>query len=494
MKRLHSSSASALNDASAWPAAEGESRDLAFLSTTSRASESSVWILAAAGLVFAVVAANLLCLSTRWYSNRFISLVYEPARFVVLTAATGAAAVQIFWEIVSAPPATGRLSVVRNLSGGWVFLPCFVLLYEQNSPGMLAVVALIALSTAFGLRRMLPAAPDPPATLDRTATALPSLDGLPPADSPLLLAVWIAIFAQATFVLAAGGSLLAAAYAFSVSVFLFAWRWTASAPRAAEWWAGRYPPLRQATVAILLTSFTLIPFSFGGSVGLLGGRRPSSHPPPRPAEANASSGYYGIILYPPPQKKEIVAPQPHADSLRGGAMTKPMTIPFDGQYWYFKAPNRRPGEKAHIAHGKPIDANVNPRSTDFNPLQMEAHQTLPEPIDLACCSEIDVALTNADTRPGEIALLALVRSSAARNAADPRHAFQVLGQQTVVSSQPDHISADRAPVKEVLHFHIPPSRALHQFDEITILFIPAQQRARSGAKVSIDSFELIPKP
>ena len=209
----------------------------------------------------------------------------------------------------------------------------------------------------------------------------------------------------------------------------------------------------------------------------------------RPPEANASSGYYGIILYPPPLKKEIVAPVPRTTFLSGGAITKPTTIPFDGQYWYFKAPNRRPGDKAHIAHGKPIDANVNPRSTNLDPLQMEAHQTLSPPIDLSCCSEIDVAITNADTRPGEIALFAMVRSSTA-----PGKSIQVLGEQTILSSQPVQIPADRAPVKEILRFHIPPSRTLRQFDEITILFMTAHQRARAGAKVSIDSFELIPKP
>jgi hypothetical protein len=366
-----------------------------------------------------------------------------------------------------------------------------VLLYEQNSPWMLFVIALITLGTAFGLRRILPAVAELNAPSDRSTAVLPSLDGLPPADSPLLLAFWIAIFTQAAALLAAGDSLLMAAYAFSVSVFLFAWRWSAFEPRAAEWWTGKHPPLRQATVAILLTSFTLIPFSFGGSIGLLGGRRPLSHAPPakRDADANANYGYYGIILYPPPQKKEIVAPVPRTASLSGGAITKPTTIPFDGQYWYFKAPNRRPGDKAHIAHGKPIDANVNPRSTDLDPLQMEAHQTLSPPIDLSCCSEIDIAITNADTRPGEIALLALVRNSTTSG-----KAFQVLGEQTIPSSQPAQIPADRAPVKEILRFHIPTLHTLRQFDEITILFMSAHQRSRAGAKVSIDSFELIPKP
>jgi hypothetical protein len=37
-------------------------------------------------------------------------------------------------------------------------------------------------------------------------------------------------------------------------------------------------------------------------------------------------------------------------------------------------------------------------------------------------------------------------------------------------------------------------RSRRSFDEITILFVSAHQRSRNGARVSIDSFELIPKP
>jgi hypothetical protein len=486
MKRLHSSSA--LNDGSAWSVAEGESRGLALFSASRRNSQSSMWILAIAGLTLAVVAANLLCLSPRWYSNRFVAFVYEPARFVVLAAAFGGAAVQVFWELLNDPPSMGRMRVVRNLSGAWVFLPCFVLLYEQNSPWMLLVIALIATGMAFGMRRLLPVAARAPVPHE-AGSVLPSLYGLPPADSPLQLAFWIAIFAQAALFLAIGGALLLAAYALSVSVFLMAFRWSVFDARAVDWWIGRHPPLRQASVAMLLTAMTLIPFAIGGDIGFLGLHRPPIKSPTKRVEADASSGYYGIVLYMPPHKKEIVAPMPHDLSLHAGAMTRPMNIPFDGQYWYFKWPNRRPGEKAHVAHGKPIDANVNPRSTDGVPLQMEAHQTLPEPIDLARCSEIDVAITNADTRVGEIALLAMVRDSAA-----PGKPSQSIGQQVIASSQQEHIPADRAPVKEVLRFHIAPSRTMHSFNEIAILFVSASGRARSGAKVSIDSFELMPKP
>ncbi|MDP9052135.1 MAG: hypothetical protein M3O31_15655 [Acidobacteriota bacterium] len=486
MKRLNPSSA--LNDGSAWASADGESRGLTLFSASRRSSQTSMWILAIAGLVFAVVASNLLCLSPRWYSNRFMAFVYEPARFVILTTACGGCAVQIFWELLSDLPSVGRMEIVRNLSGAWVFLPCFVLLYEQNSPWMLLLIALIAIGMAFGMRRLVPVAGRDAVNFE-AGVVLPSLYGLPPVDSPLLLAFWIAIFAQAGLFLAIGGALLPAAYALSVSVFLVAFRWSTFDGRSVDWWIGRHPPLRQASVAILLTSMTLIPFAIGGDIGFLGLHRPPIKFSAKHNEAEASSGYYGIVLYPPPHKKEIVAPVPRDLSLRAGAMARPMNLPFDGQYWYFKWPNRRPSEKAHIAHGKPIDANVNPRSTDGVALQMEAHQKLPEPIDLARYGEIDVAITNADTRVGEIALLAMVRDSAA-----PGKPSQSLGQQVIASSQQERIPADRGPVKEVLRFRIAASHTMHRFDEITILFVPASGRARSGAKVSIDSFELMPKP
>ncbi|HEY4379371.1 MAG TPA: hypothetical protein VGN01_03435 [Acidobacteriaceae bacterium] len=488
MKRLHSSSA--LNATPAWSAAESDLRGLAFLSTAARTSETSLWVLAIAGLIFATVAANLMCLSPRWYSNRFIAFVYEPARFVVLTAATGACAVQIFWEMLNRHPSATRMQIVRNLSGGWVFLPCFVLLYEQNSPWMLFVVALISVGMALGLRRLMPAPSPAPLLLDPASRTMPSLYGLPPADSPLHLAFWIAILTQAAILLAANNELLPASYAFSIGVFLLAWRWSAFDPRTAERWAGKYPPLRQATLAILLTSMTLIPFAIGGNLGFLGLHRRSPVPVVSAKHAtDTTSGYYGIILYPPPQKKQIVAPTPRSDAPPNGMITKPTTFPFDGQYWYYKAPNRRPGEKAHIAHGKPIDANINPRSTDHQPLMMEAHQTLPDPIDLACCGEIDIALTNADTRPGEIAIMALLSSSS------PGSKFsQSLGPLTIPSSQFHTIPAGRAPVKEVLRFPIPSARGVRRFDTITVLFLPAYPHSRTGAKVSVDSFELIPKP
>jgi hypothetical protein len=444
-------------------------------------------MLAAAGLFFAAVAANLLCQNPHWYSSQFVSLVYQPTRFVLLTVATGAAAVQIFWSAIENKPSASPLWIARNLSTAWVFFPCFVLLYERNSPWMLSIAALATLGTALGLRRLLPATADavsPPGTPSLPSTVLPSLDGLPPRDSPLFLAFAIAILAQAAIILAINAEPLLATFPFCLGLFLLVWRWAAVEERAPQWWTGRNPPLPQATLAIVITSLTLIPYSaIGRGLGLY----PPLHAPRTNARAQTdeSSGYYGIVLYPPPVKKQIVAPPSRSDSFASGS-AKPVTIPFDGPYWYFKFPSRRPDPRAHIAHGKATDVNV--RSTDLEPLTMQAHQNLGLPISLASYREIDVAITNADTRPGAMSL-----ALALTDTATPGKPTKPIGQLTIPSSQADPMPYNRPPVTEVLRFPIPGSTGLEQFNQITIDFLLSPRHARAAAKVSINSFQLIPK-
>jgi hypothetical protein len=135
---------------------------------------------------------------------------------------------------------------------------------------------------------------------------------------------------------------------------------------------------------------------------------------------------------------------------------------------------------------------VNVRSTNSAPLLMQAYQNLGAAIDLACCREIEVAITNADTRPGTIALG--IRLGDSDSLGDPS---LDLGERTIVSSKAAQIPLNRPPVDEVLRFPIPlptpRSTTIHRFDEITVVFLSSGERARAGAKVSIQSFTLIPR-
>lgn len=350
---------------------------------------------------------------------------------------------------------------------------------------MLAAVAFAAFAMALALRVLLPLAGTTSVPY-RGAALLVSLNGLPPSDSPLPLAFFVAILGHIALLLAAIHALALASIAAFLAVFLLTWRWSAKNSRTARLWLGSHPPVRQAIPAILLTAVCIILFSAGGRGGIfhIGG----SAEPRNPQEESSGAGYVGIILYPPPIKKQFIAPALQNDFFQASTHSKPVLIPFDGQYWYFKAPSHRPSGRAHIAHGKPTDVNIH--STDYDPLQMEARQDLSRPVDLDQCAEIDLALTNADTRPGPIDVELELGDTAIKGLPP-----LFLAPQPIASTQiQQKIPIDRQPIHETLRFRIPARHTLQRFNQITVVFLPSAPRSRFGAKVSIEGFELLPNP
>jgi hypothetical protein len=195
----------------------------------------------------------------------------------------------------------------------------------------------------------------------------------------------------------------------------------------------------------------------------------------------------GIILWPPPVKKvEIVPPRPNTPLLGHGVGAKPLVIPFDGPYWYFKAPFVEPGPKAHVAFGQPTKAKM--RSTDRMPLRMEAHQNVGLPIELDCCREIDVTVTNADTGLGMIEVSVVLTDTGSRG----RRSL-ILGEEPVVSSDPTRAHAGRDQVTETLKFAVPRAAAIKRFDQIDVVIQPPAERARLGSRVAVEQFELVPR-
>jgi hypothetical protein len=448
------------------------------------------WVIAVLGLFSAICISWLTCKLSRSHTVFSTPTIFlHSAEYVTLAALAGAAAIFLNVRAAAQPTDIPRSTIARTLAAGWVYAPCVTLLYWESSPWMLFAMALATLSTAFGLSRLFPHPAGPAPTHFADHPALPSLHGLPPADSPFNLALVAALCAQASLICLITARPALALLLLAITVFLPAWRWCALDSTTADWWLGRRTPLAHAALAILITASALL---WGNGSARSPGRsgtaatNPTTPKPNPQAEDQPSSGYYGIILWPPPKKTEMVDPVLEPSSSDTGKMTKPLLIPFDGPYWFFKAPNHAPSPQAHVAHGNPTDVNI--RSTNWSPLIMEAHQTLSQPIDLDCCSEIDVALTNADTRTGEIAIALLLTDSTA--VTKPQ---LFVGESPIPSSQLDPIPQDRAPVKETLHFNLPANPTLHRFNQITVVFLPSQERARNAAKVSIDSFELIPR-
>jgi hypothetical protein len=206
----------------------------------------------------------------------------------------------------------------------------------------------------------------------------------------------------------------------------------------------------------------------------------------RVSAAYGISGYESIILWPVPEKKQIVPPLPAPSNLLAPGTNKPLVIRFDAPYWYFQRPNKRPGPRAYQTHGSPLGGDI--QANNFFPLIMEAHQNLGSSIRVARCREIDVTILNRDNRRG-ILNLAVLLSDTTSPAKPPLY----LGQQPVVTSEPENFTVKRAPVNEVLRFPIPTPAKIGKFDEITIMFLPDGENFQLGSKIAVQDFQLLPR-
>jgi hypothetical protein len=453
-------------------------------------SSADIWSLVITGCLSAAMITSLSSRLPQSPTLSWTTILLHSIEYITLATIGGAIGTSIPWLFLKIKPSFSLASFAKTVAVGWIFFPSILLFYRRQSPWMFLVLALATAASAFSLRRLFPVIPesDQRKAPDGNTGDMPNLYGLPIGAFRPVRAFFIAICAQAALLLAVADRPSPAGLLLSICLALLVWRWSALDTTTIKQFAGRRQSILLSALALCFTVLALLPWIAEKAYG-------SKEAPRRPAlitheskQADVpGSDYVGIILWPPPIKKTaIVPPSPHATSFTIGKASKPIVIPFDGQYWYFKAPSKRPGPRAHIAHGKATQVNVH--STDSAPLLMDAYQNLGTSIDLGCCSEIDVAITNADVRPGTIALA--IRLADSTSFGEPS---QDLGVRAIASSKAAQIPLSRPPVEEVLRFPIPRPTTIHRFDEITIVFLSARERARGGAKVSIQSFTLIPR-
>lgn len=202
----------------------------------------------------------------------------------------------------------------------------------------------------------------------------------------------------------------------------------------------------------------------------------------------AGNGNSGIVLWPEKQlRAKLVAPPPVDVRTHGlSRAANPLTIHFDGVYWFFKAPDLRPPKTSRHAQASPDVVEI--RSTDRRPLSIEAHDYLGNLINTACCSRIQIAIRNADRYPDTVSLeLILIDNS---NADKPSES---LGTMLVKSTRPWRIYEHPQPVNETLTFPISARASLRHFDELKIVFRLDRARADAAARIAIDHFVLIPR-
>jgi hypothetical protein len=117
---------------------------------------------------------------------------------------------------------------------------------------------------------------------------------------------------------------------------------------------------------------------------------------------------------------------------------------------------------------------------------MEAHQDLSDPIDMACCREIQVVFKN-DLSMGTSGVGISLSSSHSKD-----HVSQNLGVKYVALDGVGRRLADTSLIEETLSFPFPKATKIRQFDRITVTLFPDQKYLTAGRKVAIERFVMIP--
>jgi hypothetical protein len=463
-----------------------------------RSARASLAFLLLAGLTNALIAAYFLCPIPQHPGQTLASLAARALIYVALAALAGTSGAWLYWKrsYTRFRPELRfpfRLFALAT-AAGWVWTPAVVLLSRQDSPASAALSVLGAAIMGWSLRRAISThfdRHDAPPQFGRAEIFSSYLQPMPHDAAGLVIA--LAIYA-AGYAWHDRSNLLACAL-LAPCAFLVAWR--RSEPRirnsdgdenAAQ--RDRQVRRRLAAAAIPALIVTLFALMLGirpprtmeaGSIGPTAARAT----PAKQAAADSLSGYQSIILWPPTQAKQVVAPLPRT-SILSTQHAQPTIIRFDGSYWFFQPPEKRPGRRAHVAQGTPLAANI--QSNDAMPLLMEANQQLGTEMPLDGLRAVEVSIRNHDNHPGSVQLGVLLSDSSTHDKASV-----YLGEQPIVSTEPRGFTQKSAAVTEVLHFPVPTTARLQHFDEITVIFLPDIEHRWINPKIAIDQFELLPR-
>jgi len=461
--------------------------------------------LLAAGLVAAFV--SHLPLVHTLSPGEILGLAVENVLEVFLSSA---AVVWILCAIRQRPTGLDTRCLIRRTSLDAVWLAPLALLIRENSLWAMIMAAVFATKAV----RLFRSLQDQPELTDRQESPLLCDSGA--FGTAQSSAYWqqgsgaaATLCAEAGAIAAFAGYSLASALLVGIAFAVWTWSFT----RGAETARGQplssqssSRPLSMIGLAILITAAGLVPY-LPHSFRIRGFGAPSRYharqgfaqgdPRGQPRRektsegsiAPASEGDPGIVLWPEKQTlTKLVAPTPVFGNglLAKGRGAKPLEIPFEGVYWFFKAPDLHPPRTSLQAHGSPELLNIH--STDRRPLKMEAHEHLGSMLDLECCAKIQIAIRNADPYSETVSLeLILINSSL------PGKPSQSLGSALVKSKRTWKLYGEQPPTRETLSFAIPRNRAIRRFDEVKIVFRLDAFRADDGPKIAIDHLVLVPR-
>jgi hypothetical protein len=448
-----------------------------------------------AGLLNALIAGFLLCRLPDAHYPTVQAVLARAAVYVALGAGAGIMGGWVYWNHPGSPfradPPLPFSLFALVCAAGWMWVPAMAIFYEQLS-GVTALVAAIGgVLLGEGLRSatQLVFGASEPSRVWRGEREL-FVESL--YESPgEAHGYFIALFLYAGGWALTSRSNSAAAALLASATFLFAWIRAGARGQGTE----VRSPYRRAAIRL---ACVVIPAVLVTAWALMDGVERRNHvvealPAESGSDVNAHKGgvsgiggYESVILWPYPEKKQIVPPVKLEESLLAPGTTRPLVVRFDGPYWYVQPPDERPGPTAHQAHGTPLKVGI--ESGNKLPLIMEAHQRLGGLIRLSRCREIDVDVMNRDNVPGSIAMALRLTNSTV-----PGANTVLLDEQPVVSTEPEHFAEKTTPVFETLRFAVPARARIRSFNEMTVVLIPDASHAKVGPRIVIRQFALVPR-
>ncbi len=195
--------------------------------------------------------------------------------------------------------------------------------------------------------------------------------------------------------------------------------------------------------------------------------------------------FAGVELYPEvKQYTRLVAPPLPGTRSFGATGSDPLSIPFDGVYWFWRGPSDRPPLNSVVMHGSPSARFF--RSTDGDGMSMEARQNLGFAVDPKRYGAIEILIENADPFPNTVSILLKIRNTTA-----PGKPTLTLGMEEVSPSAPSGESGGAT--TQMLRFRIPSAIRIGSFDELTVSYYLKGARSDKSARIAIDRFRLVPR-
>jgi hypothetical protein len=196
-----------------------------------------------------------------------------------------------------------------------------------------------------------------------------------------------------------------------------------------------------------------------------------------------SDGYIGVILTPKQSKRNEAttlsqlnfrSPEP--------SMMRSLTIPFTGSYWFFQYPFVRPPLDSITAEGDPAAIGV--RSSNYEPLLMEAVQNLYQPMETARLGEVQIDMQDADAFPGTVSVELVLVDTGTWD-----HPAQSLGIRPLTA--PVVIESARNSHPENINFTVPEHPRCREFNQMRLIFRLDSSRSRQAAAIAVRSFTLL---